>query len=311
LLLVCRDSHHAPCDCLVRGGLKKTFDLAQVSASLNAFTPMKLSVVIPAHNEVGCLESTVSSLVAALAQEHIPHEILIVNDNSSDGTLELCEHLARKSASVRYINNRPPNGFGFAVRLGLRECRGDVVAIVMADGSDHPKDLVAGYRKLEEGFDCVFGSRFIRGSQVVDYPLHKLLLNRMANWFIKTMFGIRYNDVTNAFKLYRRNVIEGIQPILSHHFNLTVELPLKAITRGFSYSVIPICWYNRKTGVSKLKIKEMGSRYLFIVLYVWLEKHLSMGDYRRGMHIPSSHLPADVDQSGEGRLLLHREGERP
>jgi len=250
---------------------------------------MKLSVVIPAHNEEGCLETTVSSLVAALRYENIPHEILVVNDNSSDGTLNICRELAEHFESVRYANNQPPNGFGFAVRCGLREFRGDAVAIVMADGSDDPRDLVTGFRKLEEGYDCVFGSRFMRGSRVVDYPVHKLVLNRLANWFIRIIFGIRYNDVTNAFKVYRRAVINGVQPILSHHFNLTVELPLKAISRGFSYTVMPIRWYNRKTGISKLKIKEMGSRYLFIVLYVWLEKHLSMGDYRRDRHIPERH----------------------
>ena len=114
---------------------------------------------------------------------------------------------------------------------------------------------------------------------MVDYPFHKLVLNRMANWFIKILFGVKHNDITNAFKAYRRNVIDGIRPFLSHHFNLTVEMPLKAIARGFSFATVPISWTNRKTGVSKLKIKEMSSRYLFIVLYVWLEKHLSRGDY--------------------------------
>lgn len=258
---------------------------------------MKLSVVIPAHNEEGCLETTVGSLVSALQEEQIGHEILIVNDNSSDGTLDLCRKLAENFDSVRFLNNQPPNGFGFAVRCGLREFRGDAVAIVMADGSDDPHDLVAGFRKLEEGYDCAFGSRFMRGSRVVDYPVHKLILNRMANWFIKVIFGIRYNDITNAFKLYRREVIDGARPLLSHHFNLTVELPLKAITRGFTYAVLPIRWYNRKAGISKLKIKEMGSRYLFIVLYVWLEKNLSMGDYRRGRHLPEPYQPMEKLES--------------
>lgn len=242
---------------------------------------MKLSVILPAHNEEDCLEGTVCGLIAVLNREKIPHEIVIVNDNSVDGTLDICRRLTHRYENVRYVNNLPPNGFGFAVRLGLSEFRGDAVAIVMADGSDDPEDLISGYSKLTEGHDCAFGSRFMRNSRVIDYPAHKLVLNRLANWFIKVIFGIRYNDVTNAFKLYRRQVIEGIQPILSHHFNLTVELPLKAMTRGFSYAVFPIRWYNRKAGISKLKIKEMGSRYLFIVLYVWLEKHLSRGDYRR------------------------------
>jgi dolichol-phosphate mannosyltransferase len=78
-----------------------------------------------------------------------------------------------------------------------------------------------------------------------------------------------------------KEVIEGISPLLSHHFNLTVEMPLKAIVRGYSYTTIPITWRNRTAGVSKLKLKEMGSRYLFIVLSIWLEKHLSRGDYKR------------------------------
>ncbi len=261
---------------------------------------MKLSVVIPAHNEHGSLDSTVRDIVLTLARHQIPHEIVIVNDNSSDGTLGLCAELSQEFPTVRYVNNRPPNGFGFAVRMGLAEFSGDAVAIVMADGSDDPEDLVAGYRRLQEGYDCAFGSRFMRDSKVVDYPAHKLLLNRMANWFIKVIFRFRYNDVTNAFKLYRRRVIDGVQPILSHHFNLTVELPLKAITRGYSYSVFPIRWYNRKAGISKLKIKEMGSRYLFIVLYVWLEAHLSRGDYRTGQHIPQvGHTDSEVTAHSE------------
>jgi dolichol-phosphate mannosyltransferase len=120
----------------------------------------------------------------------------------------------------------------------------------------------------------------MRGAKVVDYPWFKLVLNRGANAFIALLFGVRYYDMTNAFKCYRREVIEGVRPILSHHFNITVELPLKAIVRGYSWTVIPTSWYNRKGGVSKFKIKEMGSRYLFIVLYAMIEKLLSRGDYR-------------------------------
>ncbi|PZV18022.1 MAG: glycosyltransferase family 2 protein [Leptolyngbya sp.] len=240
---------------------------------------MKLSVVIPAHNEEDCLYDTVYAIVNKLQRERILHEVVIVNDNSTDSTEKVCQQLALEFPTVRYVDNHPPNGFGFAVRRGLAEFEGDAVAIVMADASDDPKDLLAGYYKLVEGYDCVFGSRFIKGGKVVDYPFHKLFINRLANLFIKVLFGLSYNDTTNAFKLYRREVIEGVQPILSHHFNLTVELPLKALVRGYSYAVIPIRWYNRQTGISKLKIKEMGSRYLFIVLYVWLERHLSRGDY--------------------------------
>jgi dolichol-phosphate mannosyltransferase len=152
----------------------------------------------------------------------------------------------------------------------------------MADASDDPEDLVRFWRAMERtGAECVFGSRFAPGGRVIDYPRVKLALNRAANQAIRLMFGIRYDDTTNAFKLYRREVIAGVSPLVSRHFNLTVELPLKAVVRGYSYLVVPNSWTNRAEGVSKFRIKEMGSRYAFIVLYCLLEKWLSRGDYRR------------------------------
>jgi len=132
---------------------------------------------------------------------------------------------------------------------------------------------------IEEGYDCAFGSRFIRGSSIHDYPKPKLALNRIVNLGIRILFRSGYNDTTNAFKAYRRDVIVTVQPLLSNHFNLTVEIPLKAIVRGHSYAVLPISWRNRREGDSKLSLQEMGGRYLFIVLYVLMERHLSRGDY--------------------------------
>ncbi len=246
-----------------------------------AGVPNLLSVVIPAQNEQENLESTVAALHDTLAQAGIAHELLVVDDHSTDGTNEELKLLAARIPVLRHIDNPFESGYGLAVRAGLREFRGDRVAIMMADGSDSPEDLVAFSRKMDEGFDCVFGSRFLRESRVVDYPVHKLILNRIANNLIRLLFRIRYNDTTNAFKCYRRTVIAGIQPILSHHFNLTVELPLKAIIRGYSYAVLPNTWFNRVTGFSKLRIREMGSRYLFIIIYCLVERHLSRGDYLR------------------------------
>jgi dolichol-phosphate mannosyltransferase len=240
-----------------------------------------LSVVIPAHNEAEGLDATVSTLTTALETAQIAHEIVVVNDNSTDGTANVLAALAERYRTLRVVDNAPPNGFGLAVRAGLDACYGDAIAIVMADGSDDPADLLKYYNKLNEGYDCVFGSRFIVGSRVVDYPIHKLILNRLANTFIRVLFRERFNDFTNAFKIYRREVIAGIQPILSHHFNLTVELPLKAVIRGYKFAIVPISWQNRKHGISKLSIREMGSRYLFIILYCFIEKQLSRGDYRR------------------------------
>jgi len=242
---------------------------------------MKLSIVIPARNEEGCVIETIGTLLSELRAEGISNEIIVVDDGSTDATADRVERFSARHADVQLVRNQGRHGFGMAVRCGLDYVTGDAVTIMMADGSDRPQDVSLYYRTLLDGYDCVFGSRFIRGAKVVDYPAHKLALNRMANWFVKTLFGLRFNDVTNAFKCYRREVIEGMQPLISPHFNLTVEMPLKAIIRGYSYAVVPIYWTNRKTGISKLRIREMGSRYLFIVLYLWLEKRLSRGDYHR------------------------------
>jgi dolichol-phosphate mannosyltransferase len=264
---------------------------------------VKLSVLVPAQNEEGSIEQTVTQLARTLDGEGIDYELLVVDDSSTDSTFSVVDALGRENERIRVIRSHYPRGFGLAVRAGLETFKGDAVAIVMADGSDSPEDLVSYHGLLEEGYDCAFGSRFVRGAVVRDYPKPKLLLNRWANFFVRILFRHGYNDTTNAFKAYRREVIETVQPLLSNHFNLTVELPLKAIVRGHSYAVVPISWTNRTSGASKLKIQEMGSRYLFIVLYVWLEHHLSRGDYRRqpvGRLRParSEPLPEPEDEPG-------------
>ncbi len=242
---------------------------------------MKISALIPAHNEEGSISGTIAGIVDAMEREGIDYEVLVVDDSSTDRTRAVVHHLAAENPRIRYYRSHYPRGFGFTVRSGLDEFEGDAVAIVMADGSDDPDDLVRYYRLLEEGYDCAFGSRFMRGASVQDYPRLKLLINRLANSFVRMLFRHGYNDTTNAFKAYRREVISTVQPLLSNHFNLTVELPLKAIVRGHSYGIIPISWRNRQAGTSKLSMQEMGSRYLFIVLYTLLERYLSRGDYVR------------------------------
>ena len=242
---------------------------------------MKLSVVIPAHDEEGSIAGTVEALVDTLEEAGIDHEVLVVDDHSRDGTGERVAQIAERLPTVRCVRNDGERGFGFAVRCGLQHYRGDAVAIMMADLSDSPRDLVMYWRLLEQGFECAFGSRFMPGGSTEGYPRLKLVLNRAVNLAIRALFRHGYNDTTNAFKAYRREVIDNIQPLLSNHFNLTVEIPLKAMVRGHTYAVVPISWRNRTTGESKLRLQEMGSRYLFIVLYVFLEHHLSRGDYHR------------------------------
>lgn len=243
---------------------------------------MKLSIVIPAYNEAESIGETIEELVSVLSQKQLAYEILVVNDNSKDNTLEVLETLKLKYPSLNYVTNAGPNGFGYAVRFGLERFSGDCVAVMMADLSDSPHDLVKFYDTMLAGdYDCVFGSRFMKGGKTIDYPAVKKVINRVANAIIRMVMNIKYNDTTNAFKLYKRHTIEGLKPFLSPHFNLTIELPLKAIIRGFNFAVVPNSWTNRKYGESKLKIREMGSRYFFILMYCFIEKYFSRGDFEK------------------------------
>jgi dolichol-phosphate mannosyltransferase len=244
--------------------------------------PLKLlSVVIPARDEEGCIAATVEHLHLELALHQIPHEIVVVDDGSSDRTWSILREICDRMPQLKPVQNSGEHGFGRAIVYGLRQTAGDAVVIMMADESDDCRDVVKYWKVLNEGWDCVFGSRFIKGGGVIDYPWLKLQVNRLANTFLRVLFGIPLNDTTNAFKAYRKTVIEGCEPLIAPHFNLTVEIPLKAVVRGYNWTVVPITWRNRRTGTPKLKIKEMGSRYLFICLYVWLEKYFSQGDYHK------------------------------
>jgi dolichol-phosphate mannosyltransferase len=238
-----------------------------------------LSVVIPAQNEESCIAATVEHLYVELRLHGIDHEIVVVDDGSTDSTWGVLQETRSRVPTLQPVQNKGQRGFGNAITLGFNEMQGDAVVVMMGDESDDCRDVVRCWQAMNEGWDAVFGSRFVRGGGVIDYPWTKLFLNRLANTFLRLLFHVPLNDFTNAFKAYRRSVIQGCRPLISPHFNITVELPLKTIVRGYSWTAVPITWRNRRTGISKLKIKEMGSRYLFITLYCWLEKYFSRGDY--------------------------------
>jgi dolichol-phosphate mannosyltransferase len=256
-----------------------------------------LSVVIPMRNEEGAISSTVEHLHLELRLRHIPHEIVTVDDGSTDSTWQIIQGLRDRIPTLQPVQNNSDHGFGRAVVCGIDHSKGDAVIVMMADESDDCRDVVRYWEMLGEGWDAIFGSRFIRGGGVIDYPLHKLIVNRMANLFLRVLFNAPMNDFTNAFKAYRRAALDGCRPFLAPHFNLTVELPLKIIVRGFTWTVMPITWRNRRHGISKLKIREMGSRYVFIALYCWLEKYFSRGDYRQKGY--EATVPKEIPSPGD------------
>jgi dolichol-phosphate mannosyltransferase len=208
----------------------------------------------------------------------IPYELIVVNDNSKDRTEEVVRAEMAADECIRLVNRTPPGGFGRAVRSGLEVVRGDVIVIYMADRSDDPEDVVAYYRRIQEGYDCVFGSRFIKGSKVVQYPKVKLVVNRIVNRCIQLMFWTRFNDLTNAFKAYRTEVVRDCGPYHASHFNLTLEMSLGALVRNYNITQIPISWCGRTWGSSNLRISEMGRRYLSTLLMMFFARYLIADD---------------------------------
>lgn len=237
-----------------------------------------LSIIIPAHNEEENIAPTVNEITETLDAQKIPFEIVVVNDNSKDRTPNVVRKLKKDNDRIRLVNRKPPGGFGRAIRTGLENFSGDYVAIVMADLSDDPLDIVKYYNKLEEGYDCVFGNRFSKESKVVAYPKVKLIVNRIVNRMLQIAFWTRHPDLTNAFKAYRSEVIASIKPLKAAHFNITIEMSLSALIRNFKIASVPINWYGRTWGQSNLRLTAMGRRYLATLIKIWFEKLLILDD---------------------------------
>lgn len=262
---------------------------------------MDLSVIIPAYNEEKNLPETLDGILAALRREGIRFELVIVNDNSQDATRQLVMERAQHDPELVLVDNPPPGGFGRAIRTGLRHFRGEAVAIMMADHSDDPADLVRCYRKLGEGYDCVFGSRFREGSTISAYPPLKLAVNRAVNTMLRFLFMTSCNDLTNAFKIYRRSAIEGLGPLQASHFNITIELSLSCVIRGYRIAELPINWYGRTWGVSKLKLRQMGRRYLATLIKIWFERLLIADDVLVESARRQTRMPAPTSH-GDGSV---------
>src|SRR3954447_11980806 len=163
---------------------------------------MKLSVVMPAQNEEGSVGGTVAGVVEVLAREGIDYEVVVVNDDSEDSTEAVVAAMGEQNPRIRVHRSHNERGFGNAIRAGLDVYEGDAVAIVMADASDDPEDLIRYHMLLEEGWDCAFGSRFMPGAKIHDYPGLKLTINRLANQFIRILFRHRHNNTTHTLNAH-------------------------------------------------------------------------------------------------------------
>ena len=231
-----------------------------------------LSILIPVRNESNVIHEVFEYFSNNL--KDIEYEVLIINDFSNDDTFDKCKKLVDEYKNFRIFDN-PKKGLGGAINLGINEAKGDNISIMMADLSDDIDDLKRYNVLMEQGnFDAILGSRFRRDSKVKGYPIQKLILNRIFNFFVSIVFLNKYNDYTNAFKIYKKKTLVEIMPLISESFNIFLEIPLKIISRNYKYKIISINWIGRKKGESKFKIKELGAKYLFTLIYCFIEKNL-------------------------------------
>tara|TARA_Y100000590_G_scaffold467825_1_gene648135 strand:+ start:79 stop:825 length:747 start_codon:yes stop_codon:yes gene_type:complete len=237
-----------------------------------------INIIVPVKNEEKGIKNLIENLKPIVEKIKKEATITLIDDHSSDTTWNILKEHEKNHNFIKIYRNEKTTGFGNALKYGIEKNQSDAIIIFMGDCSDNPNDIFEYIKFLDEDYDCVFGSRFINGSKLSDYPFIKLVLNRLANNFIRGLFLLKYNDVTNAFKAYKKKTLDECNPIISQHFNINAELCLKSIIRRHKYKVIPISWSNRKIGGSKFKIKEMRNRYLFTILYVFLEKILLKKD---------------------------------
>jgi dolichol-phosphate mannosyltransferase len=231
-----------------------------------------LSILIPVRNEEENVNIISKEIITKISIQS--YEILFINDFSEDNTERELIKLNTQNTKTVYYNNTK-KGLGGAIDLGIQKSRGDYVCIMMSDSSDTVEDLNTYYNVISNyNLDAVFGSRFIKGGKTVNYPLLKMILNRMGNLLAKFLLWTDLNDFTNGFKIYKRDSLLKLYPLVSESFNIFFELPLKLIIRGFKYKIIPISYYNRIVGEAKFKIDELGSKYIFTLLYCFLEKIL-------------------------------------
>ena len=231
-----------------------------------------LSIIVPVRDESNNIQDVFDYFNNNLKM--IEHEVLIINDFSNDDTLEKSKNLIINYKNFKVFNNLK-KGLGGAINLGIKKAIGEYVAIMMADQSDDINDLIK-YNNLMQSaeYDAILGSRFTKESKVNDYPIQKLILNRIFNFFVSIIFFNSYSDYTNAFKIYKKSALLEIMPLISESFNIFLEIPLKIISRNYRYKIVSINWMGRKKGESKFKIKELGSKYLFTLIYCFIEKNL-------------------------------------
>ena len=268
-------------------------ELPNVSLFAHESLRRTISVVIPSHNEEMNIRPLVERILT-LYGEYI-HEIIPVNDGSTDRTAEVMRQLAAEDDRIKPLHRVPPNGVGLAIRDGLAAATGRYVLTMDCDF----QHLLPEFRDLldaaAEGYDVVIGSRFSRHSVLLNYPFVKIFANRAFHALAVVLFGRRIRDVTNNLKIMRREVVQDLQ-LRQAGFAVNAETGLQPIVLGYSVKQVPISWINRTPGmgVSSFRLANVGGGYWEVLIGLWLRYVFKIGPYRT----LSRHNPVTVVATG-------------
>ena len=244
------------------------------------------SVVVPSHNE----EMNIAPLVDTLHElygDYI-HEIIIVNDNSTDRTADVTREVARRYPTVRLIDRSPPNGVGLALRDGCAAATGRYILTMDCDFVQILPEIRDLYDAIAAGRDGAIGSRFSHESVMINYPFFKTLCNRAFHLMVKLLLVRRVHDISNNLKLYRAEVFKNIT-IEEPHFAANAELGLKPLLAGYDIEEVPISWINRtvEMGSSSFRIVMVAQNYVGTLLR-------ALSTVRRdGSRLRKPHHPAE------------------
>ncbi|MFA5049581.1 MAG: glycosyltransferase family 2 protein [Candidatus Micrarchaeia archaeon] len=226
---------------------------------------IQLSIIIPTWDEEGNIENTINSIALTLEKDNLAYEILIVDDNSSDKTIEIVNKLSQKNSNIRLIRHQPPRSFGYSIRDGIQLSNGELIVIMMADLSDDPRYLKEMYFKYKEGNSVIVGSRFLKGSKVDSYPFLKMISNRLFNLAVMVGFFTNINDTSNNFKAFDSRKAKKIK-LECKSFEVGAELMLKMLIKGEKITQIPVSWTDRTKGEAKFKLKNTFLKYFLLFL---------------------------------------------
>jgi dolichol-phosphate mannosyltransferase len=224
---------------------------------------MKLTVVIPAHNEEEVIGDTLEKLESELG---VPHEVVVVNDHSTDRTAHAVKEAAKRWPNIRLVDNPLPGGFTNALKAGFNSVDEGAIATVMGDLCDDPRTIEVMYGKIMEGYDVVCGSRYMEGGRKVGGRPLQNMFSKFVGLSLHFLTGIPTRDVSNAFKMYRREVVAGMN-IEEAGFASSLEITVKAYVKNYRITEVPTTWVGRTKGQSSFRIFKVSRNY--IRWYVW------------------------------------------